>query len=149
MTENRNTRHRGEVVKDAVAGARLKAKRKAEKQTQELADQVHGINEALRETAHRLENPTLGQSLEILATQVERTAELLENAEVSKVVETAEEFSRNQPLLFLSGSFLAGLVTARFFRASSHRNGEQEEVQKLIPPVAAGSRVLPPMEEVS
>ena len=60
----------------------------------------------------------MGQQLERLADKVETAADRLEESELEDIVEAAEDFSRSQPLLFLTGSFFAGMMVSRFLRAT-------------------------------
>jgi DNA-binding MurR/RpiR family transcriptional regulator len=90
-----------------------------ENQRQAVVEEIYGVNTALRKTAEQLNNESLERSLHSLANQVERTAEQLDQAELEEVVEAVEDFSRAQPLLFITGSFALGLLAGRFLNAST------------------------------
>ncbi|MFA5506381.1 MAG: hypothetical protein WC423_13180 [Vulcanimicrobiota bacterium] len=97
--------------------AKHEARRQLDAQKGEVVRQIGGVNEALRHTAQAVDNPTLGVQLDRLADSVERAAERLEQAEMEDIVAAAEDFSRSQPTLFLSGAFFLGLLASRFLRA--------------------------------
>lgn len=117
-----------------AAEAKEEARRHLEEQKSEVVKQISGLNEALRQTAQSVENPYLGDRIQALAEKVEHAADSLEHAELEDVVRAAEEYSREQPAIFLTGCFLLGLTAARFLRAStpeSHWN------DRVIPPQRA------------
>jgi hypothetical protein len=58
------------------------------------------------------------------ADKVQRASNYLQNTEVSEIIDTAEEFARRRPGLFLTGAFALGLLGARFLK-SSRRQQEQ------------------------
>lgn len=103
---------------ETAVEAKHEARRQIEAQKTEVVRQIGGVNEALRTTAASVENPRLGHQLHRLADQVEHAADKLEHAELEDMVHAAEDFSRSQPLIFLTGSFMAGLLVSRFLRAT-------------------------------
>lgn len=104
---------------ETAVEAKHEARKQLENQKGEVVRQISGVNEALRHTAQSIDNPNLGEQLDKLADQVERAADRLEHAELEDIVVAAEDFSRSQPVMFLTGSFLAGMMVARFLRATS------------------------------
>lgn len=100
-----------------AAEARDEAKRHLHDQKSEVVKQITGLNEALRQTAEKVENPYLGDTLSGLADRVEDAAVRLETAELEDVVKAAEDYSRARPDIVLTGCFLLGLGAARFLRA--------------------------------
>jgi hypothetical protein len=58
------------------------------------------------------------------ANKVQRVSKYLQNTDVSEMVQKTEEFARRRPALFLSGTFVLGILGARFLK-SSRRNQEQ------------------------
>jgi hypothetical protein len=61
----------------------------------------------------------VGRYAERLADQMDRLSDYLRDRDIDRLVGDAEDFARNRPEIFLSASFLAGLMAARFLRASS------------------------------
>ena len=115
---------------ETAVEAKHEAIKQLENQKGEVVRQICGVNEALRQTAQSLENPNLGEQLDKLADQVERAADRLEQAELEDIVIAAEDFSRSQPTMFLTASFLTGLMLARFMRAT--KNGAHHGLEKPI-----------------
>lgn len=127
---------------ETVVEVKDEARKQLENQKGEVVRQISGVNEALRQTAQSLDNPSLGEHLDKLANQVERAADRLEQAELEDIVVAAEDFSRSQPMMFLTGSFLAGLMLARFMRATSPTPRPGPE-NKMTLPIENQSEVTP------
>jgi hypothetical protein len=66
----------------------------------------------------------IGRFVDQTANRVERVSNYLQNTDVSDIVEKTEEFARRRPALFLSGTFVLGILGARFLK-SSRRQHEQ------------------------
>lgn len=121
-----------------AAEAKEEARRHLEEQKSEVVKQISGLNEALRQTARSVENPYLGDRIQALAEKVEHAADSLEHTELEDMVRAAEDYSREQPAIFLTGCFLLGLTAARFLRATTPEPNWNEvkisQSQPLIQP---------------
>lgn len=131
-------RRAGETAREA----KTEARKHIEQQKGEVVRQISGVNEAIRQTAESVENPTLERQMMKLAEQVERAADSLDQAELEDVVVAAENFSRSQPLIFLTGSFLAGLMLARFLRAHTP-TPQYTQADAILPPPEPRIEVTP------
>lgn len=89
-----------------------------------FAGRLGGLAGALREAGEKLDQQdeySLGRFAVGAADRVDRVALYLRNRPMTGVVRDAETFARRRPDLFLGGSFLAGLLLARFLKASSQK----------------------------
>lgn len=91
------------------------------------AEQLGGFAGSLRDAARKLEDgdggiPALGRYAQTAADQVDRVSQYLRDRDLGAFVRDAETFARRHPDMFLGGAFLAGLIFARFFKASERRH---------------------------
>lgn len=89
---------------------------------EQVAAQVHDLDQALRQTAQEVDNPGIGRQIERLADGIESFADTLESTELDEVLRNTERFARQSPSLFMAGSFAVGMAFARFLRASSRHS---------------------------
>jgi hypothetical protein len=66
----------------------------------------------------------IGRFVDQAADKVQRVSNYLQKTDVSEIVDKTEEFARRRPALFLGGTFVLGLLGARFLK-SSRRQQEQ------------------------
>jgi len=89
------------------------------------AERLGGFAGALREAAGKLEQDekigNFGGYANRAAEQVDRFSNYLRDGDLSGFFRDAETTARRHPDLFLGGTFLAGLVLARFLKASNPR----------------------------
>lgn len=93
------------------------------KQKNQFAGRLGGLAGALREAGEKLDQQdenSLGHLALGAADKVDRLSTYLRDRQISGLVRDAETFARRRPDLFLGGSFLAGLLLARFLKASNH-----------------------------
>ena len=136
----------------------LKAAGKARDQMQELvgrqkdqaAQRLGTVAEALREAGRKLQEGDGGENFALYADrtaqQVERLSRYLRDKELRDFVRDTETFARRRPEVFLGGTFLAGLMLARFLKSStpervdrgpysaSYRASSQEPRSSYTPP---------------
>jgi hypothetical protein len=86
-----------------------------------VADAVRQTSQQLRENRH----DAVAQVVESAAAQLERFSEHLRNRSLHELVDDAQRLARQQPAIFIGTSFAAGLVAARFIKASSPSRGEE------------------------
>lgn len=111
------------------------------------AEQVSNFAGSLRDAARKLEEgdggaTALGRYATTAADQVERVSQYLRDRDLNSFVRDAETFARRHPDVFLGGTFIAGLILARFFKASDRRNeGDDNETawQSAGYPATAGT----------
>lgn len=100
------------------------------------AEQIGSFASSLRDAARKLEDgeggaTALGRYATTAADQVDRVSQYLRDRDLQSFVRDAETFARRHPDVFLGGTFIAGLILARFFKASDRRNegGSNEDWQ--------------------
>jgi hypothetical protein len=99
------------------------------------AEQLGSFAGSLRDAAQKLQDgeggaTALGRYAQTAADQVDRFSQYLRDRDLQSFVRDAETFARRHPDVFLGGTFVAGLILARFFKASDRRNeGSNEDWQ--------------------
>jgi uncharacterized protein YjbJ (UPF0337 family) len=91
------------------------------------AEQISNFAGSLRDAARKLEEgdggaTALGRYATTAAEQVDRVSQYLRDRDLGSFVRDAETFARRHPDVFLGGTFIAGLILARFFKASERRH---------------------------
>jgi hypothetical protein len=94
------------------------------------AEQLGSFAGSLRDAALKLEDgdggaTALGRYAQTAADQVERVSQYLRDRDLNTFVRDAETFARRHPDVFLGGTFIAGLILARFFKASERRHQDE------------------------
>ncbi len=79
------------------------------------------VAEALHETSKQLEGNIASPYVEKAASELDRLANFVRNADGAEITSSVEGFAHREPLLFLGGAFAIGLFGARFLKSSSHR----------------------------
>lgn len=85
------------------------------------AEAISDIAGALRQTGKQLlakEMPVANDYLGRMAKQVDGVSSYLQKKELGDVVGDLESFARREPLLFMGGAFVVGLLGGRFARSS-------------------------------
>lgn len=94
-----------------------------ERQKDEAADRLGGLAGALREAAHKLQEGEqggdFGRYADRAAEQVERFSGYLRDNDLRGFMRDTKTFARRRPDVFLGGTFLAGLMLARFLKSSA------------------------------
>jgi len=130
-----------ESAGELVDQAKEQAKPRLESQKERAAGSLGSAAHALRQTGRQLRDQDEGgvaQSADRAAEQIERFSDYLRARDVDDLIGEAEHFARRQPVLFLGGAFLLGVLGARFLKASSQRaRGRREQAAPLggyVPP---------------
>jgi hypothetical protein len=119
-------------AKDLVQGAKQQASDVAgqakdhvqglvTQQKDRFAGQLGSLAGALRDAGHNVDEKDgngIGQYANRAAEQVDRASKYLRDHQLGDVIRDAETFARRRPDVFLGGTFLAGLLLARFLKAS-------------------------------
>jgi hypothetical protein len=94
-------------------------------QKNRAAQRLDTLAGALRDVADRLGRDEVGRGVghyaQRAAAQVDSMSSYLRGAELEAVMRDTGQFARRRPEVFIGGAFLAGLLTARFLKASSGR----------------------------
>ncbi|MFZ0255547.1 MAG: hypothetical protein WAN46_07870 [Gammaproteobacteria bacterium] len=113
-----------DTAKEAVQSAKEKGKTMLEERKQALADEVSGIERALRRTATELrdeDRKAVGRYAEQVADGLEQVSHALREQDFDSLIEKTEDFARRQPGVFLGGAVAAGFLLARFLKSSGKR----------------------------
>lgn len=86
------------------------------------AEAIGHVAQALRETGDQLrakEMPAAEDYLGRAATQAEGIARYLQEKQLGQVISDLESFARREPVLFVGGALVVGLLGGRFLRSSA------------------------------
>jgi len=105
----------------AVDQARQQVSSRLAGQKDRAAEGLTSVAQALRQTSQQLreqDQQTVTGYIESAASQVERVSNYLKQHDLGALVDDVEQFARRQPALFLGGTFVLGLLGARFLKSS-------------------------------
>lgn len=116
-----------EQAKDMANQARDHVQTLVGEQKDQAAERLQSLAGALREAGRKLNEGEqagdFGQYADRAAQQVERLSAYLRDSELRDFVRDTENFARRRPEVFLGGTLIAGLMLARFLKASSPEQG--------------------------
>jgi len=95
-------------------------------QKDRAAEGLTGVAHALRQTSQQLrsqDQQAVTGYIESAASQVERVSNYLKQNDLGGLIDDVEQFARRQPALFLGGTFVLGLLGARFLKSSRPSTG--------------------------
>jgi hypothetical protein len=122
-----------EQVKAGAASATQQAKEAARnyvaKQKDMVGNKVGEYAEAVHAAAERLkaeDGNMLAEPAKRAAVQLDRFAGYLHEAEPTEMLDDLEQFARRKPEVVFGGLFVAGLVAARFLKASRRGSWSEE-----------------------
>lgn len=118
----RNAEAASEAVKDEAQHASEQARKKVSEKAEQGRERVSGAAERLARAfddaaADMAENGPARPALEQAAAGARRAADLIDEREISDVVEAADRFARRNPGLFLGVAALTGFALSRFATA--------------------------------
>jgi len=90
-------------------------------QKDRAAEGLTSVAQALRQTSQQLrehDQQSVTGYIEGAASQVERVSNYLKQNDLGGLIDDVERFARRQPALFLGGTFMLGLLGARFLKSS-------------------------------
>jgi ElaB/YqjD/DUF883 family membrane-anchored ribosome-binding protein len=100
---------------------RDKATSQLNEQKTRATDSLGSVAQAVRQSTHHLREQqydTVAQFVERAADQIERFSNHLRERDLNDLVQEAQRFARQQPAVFIGSSFAAGMLAARFIKAS-------------------------------
>jgi hypothetical protein len=83
---------------------------------------LHRVAQALRDTGRQLREQNYGsiaQYADKAADSVEQVSGYIQEKNVEELIEKAEDLTRRQPVLFLAGAFVTGLLLGRMVKGAS------------------------------
>jgi vacuolar-type H+-ATPase subunit H len=116
-----------EQAKDMANQARDHVQTLVGEQKDQAAERLGSLAQALREAGQKLNEGQqagdFGRYADRAAQQVERLSNYLRDNDLRSFVRDTETFARRRPEVFLGGTLIAGLMLARFLKASSPAQG--------------------------
>ena len=100
---------------------RDKAASQLNEQKTRATDSLGNVAQAVRQSTQHLREQqydTVAQFVERAADQIERFSNHLRERDLNELVVEAQRFARQQPAVFIGSSFAAGMLAARFIKAS-------------------------------
>lgn len=114
-------------TKQVAGQARDQVQELVGRQKDQAAEKLGGLAGALREAGQKLQESDQSRDFsryaDQAAQQVEKLSTYLKDNDLRGFVRDTETLARRRPELFLGGTFLAGLMLARFLKASSPDQG--------------------------
>jgi hypothetical protein len=93
-------------------------------------DGLDAIALAVRRTTQELrgeQHETLADYVDRAATQLEQFASTLRDKDLGELLTDVKGLARRQPALFIGGSFVGGILVARFLKSSRSSNSTNTE----------------------
>jgi hypothetical protein len=113
---------RGEQQSSGILNqVRDKATSQLNEQKTRATDSLGNVAQAVRQSTQHLREQqydTVAQFVERAADQIERFSNHLRERDLNQLVGEAQRFARQQPAVFIGSSFAAGMLAARFIKAS-------------------------------
>ncbi|MBA2114656.1 hypothetical protein [Bremerella alba] len=109
----------------------------AEERKTMIAKEVGVFGSAVRSASESLEadgEESVAQYAEMCAEELEQASDYLGQRSVQDLYHDANRFARKHPQVFLGGMFIAGIVAARFLKASE----PEPETRDPMPPPSSG-----------
>lgn len=109
------------AAKEALHSAKAQGEALLETRKRALADEIKGLERALRRTATELEGQdqrTAGRYAARAADGLERVTRALREQDLTALIEQTEDFARREPRVFLGGAVATGFLLARFLKSS-------------------------------
>jgi hypothetical protein len=124
-TGGTNTAVTGSGTEQPSSGILNQVREKAASQLNEqkarATDSLGNVAQAVRQSTHHLREQqydTVAQFVERAADQIERFSNHLRERDLNDLVSEAQHFARQQPAVFIGSSFAAGMLAARFIKAT-------------------------------
>ena len=111
----------GQQASGILNQVRQKAASQLNEQKTRATDSLGSVADAVRQSTRQLRDQqfdTVAQVVERAADQIERLTTHLRERDLNELVAEAQQFARQQPAMFIGSSFAAGLLAARFIKAS-------------------------------
>ena len=111
-----------QLASDVAEQVTKSAERQLAGGQERAAEAIGHLAEALRETGGQLrarEVPAVDEYLNRAATQVESVARYLQRKKLGQVIGDLESFARREPVLFVGGALVVGLLGGRFLKSTA------------------------------
>jgi len=122
----RISRDAKELASDVVDRAKDLASDQVTEQRDKSAGEIRKLAHALHQTSEELGDTIAAPYVEKAADMLDRLSGSVRDASMNDAVRATERFARREPLLFLGGSFILGVLAARFLKSSDQGDAEIE-----------------------
>lgn len=115
---------------DTLQQAREKSRTFADDRKNQLGERIHGYGSAVHRAAEKLrdeQDPNIAYYADMVAEKFDQAADYLQSRDPGAIFRDIENAARRRPEIFFGGMFLAGLVLARFLKASGERHESYSE----------------------
>jgi len=112
---------------EAINRAKERGRSVADEQKNHLGERIHGYSSAVRRSAQQLredQDPNIAHYAEAIADKIDQAADYVQSRDPGMILRDVENVARRRPEMFFGGMFLAGLVLARFLKASNQRDDD-------------------------
>jgi hypothetical protein len=111
----------GEPLVDQARAAAARLRELADRQKAAGANTVGDIAQAAEHVADDLDErmPQLSEIMRSVARQIEQLANDIRDRDFGNLFEGAQNFARRQPVVFLGGAVLTGIVLSRLVRSQA------------------------------
>ena len=98
-----------------------KAEQLAEEQKETGTSHIRTLASAVHGAARELEAgmPKIANSVHDAAQRIEQAADNIRNKNVDELVETFDQYARQQPAMVFGGAIIAGIVLSRFLKSTA------------------------------
>jgi len=121
-----------ELASEAVERAKELATGQVSEQRERSASEIDRLASALHQTSDELGDTIAAPYVEKAANMLDRLSDSVRDASMSDAVNATERFARREPLLFLGGAFIVGVLAARFLKSSERsESGEEEAFSRM------------------
>lgn len=111
---------------------RSKASSQLNAQKERATAGLGSVASAVRQTSQQFRDQQYGPVADLIdnaASRLEQFSSHLRDRDVSQLIDEAQSLARQQPALFVGTSFAAGLLAARFIRASAPQGRRAERAR--------------------
>ncbi len=111
-----------------VGMAREQATMQVATQKERAAGIVGALGTALHDASRQVreqEDAPIADYIDMAADQVEQLSRMLNEQDIGQLIDTAQQFARRQPMLFLAAAIAVGFVGTRFLKSASPSAGGQ------------------------
>jgi len=120
-----------ELATDVVDRAKDLATEQVSQQREKSAGEIGKLARALHHTSEELGDTMAAPYVERAADMLDRLSGSVRDASLGNAVRATERFARREPLLFLGGAFLLGVLASRFLKSSERRGSGRSESSEL------------------
>lgn len=110
---------------DAMRQAKERTRSMADERKNQLGERIHGYGSSIRRAADKLreeKDPNIAHYAEMIADRIDQAGDYLQSRDPGMLLRDVENAARRRPEIFFGGMFLAGLLVARFLKASEQRD---------------------------